>query len=346
VVLLAIAVLLLIFSIMQTRRPAAGSQNGFLVQGGQSPFYAAAGNGLAVATTDSIQLFASNGRCAASAQVESLSPVCSGSALLGIYYDLESSRIYALYPDGSRRETELDGTPLFADVNETGLASVLWEKTDGRSCVMVYDTDLTPLFRWDAGVALPLTARVSKDDILCVNCVSAEGGSLRFFRIDREDALGSYTAPGELILDFGFLSDGTVAAVTEDRLLLIRSGGELIAEHPFEGSHLSAFYLQGDFAAVATATGLSGGSEVLTTLDSAGQILGSCSAPRNTQALSASGDRLLVLFTGEEATLYSKTLQELVSYQPESDVTQIFLCGDGMAFFTGASGVTQIDFSR
>ena len=346
VVLLVFAVLLLVFSIVQNRRPAAGSQNGFLVQGGEAPFYAAAGNGLAVATTDSIQLFSSNGKCAASAEVTMRSPLCSGSALLSIYYDLESGHVYALYPDGMQRETELDGVPLFADVNETGLVSVLWEKADGRDCVMVYDTDLTPLFRWDAGTAYPLSARVSANDVLCVSCVTGEGSSLRFFRIDREDALGSFSVSGELIVDFGFLSDGTVAAVTPERLLLLTETGELVAEHSFDGSHLGAFCLRGDFAAVATATGLSGGSEVLTTISGTGQILGSCSAQRATRALSVSGDRLLALFTGEEATLYTRSMEEIISYQPEPDVTQIFLCGDGMAFFTGASGVTQIDFSR
>ena len=59
-----------------------------------------------------------------------------------------------------------------------------------------------------------------------------------------------------------------------------------------------------------------------------------------------SGSQLLVLFTGEESTLFSSALEEIVSYQPPEDVRQVFLCSDSRALFAGASGVVQIDFNR
>ena len=344
--LLIIAVLLLVLSIFQTRRPApAGIQNGFLLQSGEAPFYAAAGNGLAAATTEHIQLFSQAGKCVAQADVSLSDPVCAGSAVVSIYYDLGLPGMYALFPDGACRTVETDGGVIFADVNETGLVTVLLEKSDTLGTVMVLDTDLTPLFRWEAGTAYPVSARTSRDDLLGVCCVSPEGSTLRFFRIDREEEQSRFTLPDELIVDFGFLSDGTVAAVTDNQLLMLDSSGQVISVHPFEGSHLNAWSLQGNFAALATVSGLSGGSAVLTTLDSRGQILGSSNAPRNVEALSVGNNAVLVLFTGEESTLFNAALEEQVSYQPAEDVTQVFFTPGGMAFFAGASGVTQIDFN-
>ena len=67
---------------------------------------------------------------------------------------------------------------------------------------------------------------------------------------------------------------------------------------------------------------------------------------RGLLGLGSGGSQLLVLFTGEESTLFSSALEEIVSYQPPEDVRQVFLCSDSRALFAGASGVVQIDFNR
>lgn len=345
--LLAAAALLLVLSILESGRlPTLRGRNGFRLEGGEKIFYAQAGNGLAAATTEHIQLFSSGGKCAAKMPVDMTDPACAGSSLVGVYYDVGQEGIIALYPDGSVRQAQTEGPVVYADVNETGLVTVLLEKRGYKGCVMVYDTDLSPLFRWDAGSGYPLTAHISREDVLCVNCAAEGGSALRFFRIDREAEQAAFSSPGELILDFGFLSDGTVCAVTENRMLFLRPDGTLSAEHDFAGEHLDAFWLRGDFAVLATVTGRSGGSALLTTLDSRGGVLGQRRTDRDVTALSAAGEKVLVLFSGRESTLYSSALEEDVSFQPEEDVKQIFLFSDYRALFGGAEQVRRIDFSR
>ena len=348
VVLLIIAVLLLVVSIVESRHtlPFFRDRNAFSLDSGSSVTYAAAGTGLAAASDEHIQLFSSRGKCVAEADVSMTEPACAGSALLGVYYDVGQPGIHALYPDGTVRQTETPGPVYFADVNETGLITVLLEKSGYKGSVMVYDTDLTPLFRWDAGSGYPVAARISPDDRLCVSTVAAQGSDLHFFRIDREEEQALFSVSGDVILDFGFLSDGTVAAVAEDQLLLVRGDGTLAASHPFDGRHLDAWWLRGSFAAVSTVTGLDGGSAVLSTLDSQGHILGSRTAPRDVIALSGAEDRLLVLYAGEESTLFSSDLEEDISYQPGENMTRVFLSADGRAIFAGDTGAVQIDFDR
>ena len=347
-VLLAIAVLLLVVSVVENRRalPFLRDRSAFPVETGSPVVYASAGSGLAAATSEHIQLFSSRGKCVAETDVLFEKPGCAGCTLLGVYYDEGRPGLTALYPDGSVRQTETPGPVFFADVNETGLVTVLLDKSGYKGSILVYDTDLSPLFRWDAGSGYPVSARCSGDDRLCVGTVSAQGSELHFFRIDREEEQAGYSIPGEILLDLGFLSDGTAAAITEERIVFVRCDGTPAADHPFEGRHPAAWWLRGGFAAVSTVTGLEGGSAVLSTLGSDGRILGNCTADRDVTALAGAGDRLLVLYAGSESTLYSSALEEDISYQPDESMTQVFLSADGRAIYAGDSGAVPIDFDR
>ena len=64
-----------------------------------------------------------------------------------------------------------------------------------------------------------------------MNGAGDDGGYLRFFRIDREEMQAEFFAPGELIVDFGFLSDGSIAAVTETAVCFLSADGTLLSEH-------------------------------------------------------------------------------------------------------------------
>lgn len=346
-VLLVLAVLLLILSVFQARRPVSSlKQNGFLAGNGEAVLYAAAGNGLAASREDRIELYSPAGKSVAAFEVAFSDPMCAGGASVSVFYDNGKAGLHALYPDGAHRFTDTEGGVLFAEVNETGVVTVILDVVGAPGTVMVYDTDLKPLFRWDAGSGYPVCARVSADDVLCVNCASVRGGELHFFRIDSEDEQGCCLLEDELIVDAGFMSDGTLAAVSESGLWFIDSRGEQRARFSFEGGHLDAWCLRGDFAAVACVTGSTGGRGTLTTLDSGGRVIGSVDAARHAESVSAAGDMLLVLFTGEESTLFEEDLTEIVSYQPEEGVNRIFLTRGGMAYFAGPQGVTQIDFGR
>ena len=252
--MLCIAALLLVLSVVQSRTAvAARNRDGFQLRSGENVFYAAAGNGLAAATTSGAQLFTANGKCAASADFSMAEPMCAGGSQLAVFWDAGQNGIHALYPDGSTAESATEGGVYFADVNETGLITVLTDKDGYRGSVVVYDTDLTPLFRWDASSVTPVSARTTGKGTLCVNGAGEDGGYLRFFRIDREEMQAEFFSPGELIVDFGFLSNGSIAAVTESALCFLSADGSLLSEHRLGNAHLSAFLLRGDFAAVAAA---------------------------------------------------------------------------------------------
>ena len=341
--LLAAAVFLLIISILQARRPSVTlRQNGFLGANAEA-VYTKAGNGLAMADRDHIALYAVSGKCAAQAETLFHSPVCAGSPLLAVFCDTLSPGIETLYPDGTHKSADTEGPVNFADANETGLIAVIWKNSDDSGTVMVYDTDLTPLFRWDSGSSLPLAARTGGEDLLCVSTYDGDGGRLHFFRIDRAEEYLRVSFPGEELLDFDYLEDGTLAVVTERRLLLLDSAGEAVASVSFGSQQPKAFSVGGTHADVYAASAEGGTVTVLGTgMDSPVSLV----CPAGVKDLSGCGDELLVLYDNGESALYSRDLSEIVWYQPDGDADRVFLTPNGMAFFTGPAGVTLADFGR
>lgn len=340
--LLAIAVLFLGLSLGQSFSRSHKPDVVFSLSAGSDPAYAAAGAGLAAVNSTEAVLFSSGGARAAEAAVDYAVPACCASRYLSVFYDVGQPQFLTMTPDGKTQTVSAEGDVTFAHVNENAILTVISEKDGFKGCVMVYDRDLTPLFCWDAGSGYPVSARVSADDILCINTVSSDGSALHLFRIDRENDLAVYSVPEELILDFGFLNDGTIAAVTEDRLIFLNTAGEEIASHDFGGQTLCAFDLDGRFASVATGSGLAGSRAVITTLAPDGEILSSISTAQEVYALSSAGDELLVLY-GSEATLYSSRLEEDISRQSKETICQILLNADGSAYLCGLSGVHLVD---
>ncbi len=160
--MLCIAALLLVLSVVQSHTAAAvRNRDGFRLRSGENVFYSAAGNGLAAATTTGAQLFTASGKCAASADFAMTEPMCAAGTQLAVFWDAGQNGIHALYPDGSAAESATEGGVCFADVNETGLITVLTDKDGYRGSVVVYDTDLTPLLRWDASSVTPVSARTT-----------------------------------------------------------------------------------------------------------------------------------------------------------------------------------------
>ncbi len=344
-VLLAIALLLLAMSLLDLRRsPLQVERNGFQMGNAAGSVVCSAGNGVAAAGSSGIWLFTSTGKQAAADAVSLRDPLAAGCSLVAAFADRGGTELHALYPEGSARSTATDGAVSSLDVNPTGLITVISD-IQGTSCsVMVYDTNLTPLFRWNALTGVPAAARTSEQDLLCVGVRSGENSVLRLFRIDREEELASVVLPGEAVSDLGFFSDGSVCALTGRRLVFFSPELEELASFSLEGKLVAAHAFSGRFAALAVSEENDGSEPQLLSFDSAGVLLGRLVPERDVLVLSASGERLLVLFSGRESTLYDLSLAEDVSFQPPESTRQCILSPEGVGFYCGDDGIYRLLF--
>lgn len=317
----------------------------FVLMDGNEPCYAPAGTGLAAATTAGFQVFASDGTVTLEKIQPMDTPVCAAASWLCAFYDAGEADVVTVRPDGICQTLETEGGVSFVHVSDNGALTVVSQREGYKGSVTVYDRRLTALFRWDAGSGYPVTARVSDEGLLVVNCAGAQGSVLHGFHTDQEEEAFSYAASGELILDFGFLSGGSLAAVTESRLIVLDESGEEILSHPLPQAFLTAFSLEGDVAAVASSARSVGGTAVLTVADGRGRVLGELDTGREIRDLDTFGNRLIVLYP-TEATLYSSRLEDIISYQKVETTTRIFLRADGTALLAGPSGATGVYFGR
>ena len=337
----ALGGLLILFALLGIFRLGRGSGRWvepFAEAPGDSPCYAGAGNGLAVASENVLRLYNAKGECIRQEAASLTEPLCAADAYLSAYYSSGAPDITVVYSSGEEKTLETEGSVNFVHVNENGLLTVLTEKEGCKGCIMVYDRDLTPLFRWEAQSGIPVSARVSQKDRLCILCLSDYGSTAHFYRIDSAEPLGVYPSSGELLLDFGFLSDGTAAFISEERLLLLEEDGSELSSLSLGGHRPTAWSLTGAWAAAGT-----DGQELLLLAPDGTEHRAAVSAVP--EEMSQNRQFLLVLYP-TEATLYSAELEDLLSCQTDGSVLRVFLRTDGTALFCGVDGTDKVDFSR
>lgn len=311
---------------------------------GTGELFALVGDDLAVTSGTVIQLLAPSGSTLCAETVSMEQPALAASEELAAFYDVGARGVHILRPDGSSAFLDTEDAVLFVDADDQGRLAVVTRYPDYRGRVTVYGPSLTPLFAYDSGQSgYPLCARLGGKKSLAVCCVSESGSVLRLFEIDRETELGSYTGDGELIWDAEFLSDGTLAAMTEDALLLFNERMEPRGRRDFGDGYPADYCLTGDFAAVVLHRNRSGDAGELITVDSRGDTLGALELERGVTGLSCCGARLLVQYA-DELTLYDGELADDVSYQRVDNVLRALLRPDGSALLLSRYGVNLLWF--
>ncbi len=306
--------------------------------------FALSGDALAIASTSDFQLIARDGTTLLAAPADLKRPAIAASDTLCVFYDVGGTAMYAATPDGAYTDLTQVFNILSADVSEGGYLTVVTDSPGYNGRVTVYNSHLTALFRFESGESgYPLCARISPDKRLVVSCVSAAGSVLRFFALDSETELTSYTAEDTLILDFGFLNDGTIVAITDKGLLLLSSSLELTARMNFGSALLADYNLSGPYVTVLLHQSYSGNRGELLNVSSTGEILGTLPVDREVAGLSGRDGKLLVQYS-DELTLYDAALTDDVSYQHVENVKRALLCADGSAMLLSTYSADIVQF--
>ena len=289
----------------------AAAGEAFSYETGSDQVFALAGRGLAVASSTGLQLLDADGAIAARQILALGTPAVAASPVLCAFYDVGGTALRAAAPDGSCETMDTENIILSVTVNESGYLAVSTEQPGYKGVVQVFDPDLKKLYEWYSGAGYLLMARVSPDGKgLVTSCADESGGVLHFFSLDSEAEQASWLSEDELILEFNYLSDGTIAAVTENRLVFLDHSGKETVSYDFGGRYLKEYQIDGDYATVLLSQYRSGTGGAMVNIASSGTVLGQREIQRDPLSLSADGGQLLALYS-DGLVLYSEVMEEL-----------------------------------
>ena len=306
--------------------------------------FAMCGDKLAVASSVGAQLIEESGRvlCAESFAMDD--PAVSASVALSVFYDVGGTAMCVISPLAESILCPMEYPIRFADVSKGGHITVVTDYPEYRGRVTVYSSTFSPLFTLDCGVSgYPLAARVSNDEHLVINCVNSLGSTLRFYALNSEKELNCFEAGVQLILDFDFLTDGTLAVLSEEALYLLDSSGKLLSTVALEDMVLADYCLTGRCAYLLLHNDQTGQEGVLRSYSSKGDLVGELKLERDVYSLSALDRQLLVLYP-TELTLYHEDFGDDISYQRVANSTRCLMAGESKALLLGKSGAELIRF--
>lgn len=280
----------------------------FTYETGADQVFAPAGNGLAVASSSSVQLLDAKGETVFKQVVSFESPAVFASAETALFCDLAGTGCIVAGMDGSSRTLSGEREILTADMNGAGSFALVTAEPGYKGLVSVYNSACEKQYEWWSGTGYVLHAAVSPDNRnLAVLSVEKEGTVVHFFALNSETEQARVSFPDRLLYDLQYMDNGSLCAVGETGLVFLNPDGTTRGEYPLEGQYLLDYAVGSDLVAVFYSSYRSGAGGTLVTLDRNGGLLGSTALTRDVVSLSASAKQLLVM-TGGGLTLYNDSL--------------------------------------
>ena len=308
---------------------------------GSRTCYAASDRTFAAASTEGWQLFSENGDAVAADTRAMSEPACDISDAVSVFYSAGDTALQLAYPDGSVKTLDTETNIRFAAVNEKGLLAVITDREGYKGSVTVYNQQLQPLFRWDAGADRPVCARLSPRGRLAIGCSTEDGSRLLVFRTDRETPLYQRKAGGEHILDLNFLTEDSVALLTDSGLLIQDLDRGSVGSVKDVG-YPAFFESTGNLAVLVSTPERYGGRATVSVLSGGGDLLGTRHISGGILDLSVSKHRILLL-SAEELILCTRRLEVLASKPVKPGTEFISLRPDGTALAISPEGAALYD---
>ena len=284
------------------------AREAFTYETGADQVFASAGNGLAVASSSSVQLLNEKGQTVFKQVVSFETPAVFASGDRALFCDLSGTGCIVADTEGNSRVLTGERTLLTADMNGNGWFTLVTAEPGYKGLVSVYNSDCEKQYEWWSGTGYVLRAAVSPDNrMLAVLSVEKEGSVIRFFALNSEAEQARLDFPGRLLYDLRYMDNSSLCAVGETALVFLTREGKLTGEYPLDGQYLLDYTLGTDIVAVFYSSYRSGAGGTLVTLDRSGTLLGSLTLERDVVSMSAGGKQLLVM-TGGGLTLYDEAL--------------------------------------
>ena len=328
---------------------AASDREAFTYETGAEQVFAAAGDGLAVASSSSVQLLDAKGQTVFKQVVSFETPAVFACGDRALFCDLGGTGCIVAGTDGESKSLgvpagDSDRRLLSASMNESGWIALVTAEPGYKALVSVYNADCEKQYEWWSGSAYVLRAAVSPDNRhMAVLCADKSGTLLRLFALNSEELQAELGFPNELFYDVSYLDSGALCVIGDPGVAYVSAEGKLKAQYRTEGSFLLDYALTSDFVTLFVSDYRSGGGGTLLTLDGKGGVLGTAALERDVISLSARGKQLLVM-TGDSLVLYDQALVRQYANDTLMTAKRAILRSDGDILLLSAYAAERFGF--
>ncbi len=248
----------------------------FTFESGSRQVCAPVGNGLALASTNGIQLLDSGGSTAAKQVYSMKTPALTVCDTKAAAYDVGGTGICTVDMKGNVTQTVSDDPIISAAMNENGWLTVCTQASGYKGRATVYNADGQAVYQWNSGEGYLLKAEVSPGGkYLAALCAGESGGAVHLFALSSEKEQGAFTTPNELLTDMHWLTENRVCVLSQSRCAVIDRTGEQKGNYDFAGLYLTDYSFGGDgFAVLMLGKYRTGGTGTLMSVGSDGKLMG------------------------------------------------------------------------
>lgn len=276
------------------------TKEAFTYETGAEQVFSLAGDGLAIASSSSVQLLNAKGQTVFKQVVSYNMPAVFGSSKQVLYCDLDGTGCLVADMDGDSVNLTTDDENrkiLTADMNPSGWFAIVTAEPGYKGLVSVYNDACEKQYEWWSGSGYVLKAVVSPDNrSLAVLTIESSGTILHFFSLNKETPLAECTFDKTLVFDLSFLSNDLVRAVGDEGYYVVGMDGTIRGLFNFDGRYLLEYEFGSTaFTAIFVSEYRGGAGGRLITLNASGEVLAEVEMARDIVSMSAFGKNLLVM---------------------------------------------------
>lgn len=292
--------------------------------------YTTVGGGIAVISSDSMQVYRSDGTQTLNEKFIMESPAVCAGGQNALCYDIGGTAAKLFNKEKIVQSLNPDGNIISASMNDKGMACICCEESGYRGAVMVYDSYGTLVFKWMSGSGYVLNAAVSQDGgKLCVNTLTESGTNAVFLDLKDDEYSKACALDGEMLIDLAWGSDGTVRAISTTGLYELRAGKEAKLIYPFDEKHMDGYDL-GTNTIIVLKEFKSGGNCDIIRTDEYGESQTVASFEDGITSVSSTDANIAVLSDGA-LDIYNTRTCELKSHYDTQNYTKVFMRKDATA---------------
>lgn len=298
---------------------------------------------LAVLTDTALLLYNDNGGELVRRSHGYTDPLLKTSGAYLLVMEQEGTRLRLETRRSTVLEMEAENKIITGAVGSDGSFALVTKSTQGYlSEVCVYNKKGEKLYRRRFADQMVVAAAFSPDGKhLAVAGLTAQDGAIKStlntFQLSSTDPEASYEGVGVMLMDVKYFADGSLCAVGDTALWVVKPGGEMDVRLTYEDSQILGYAVDETYVGVVYRPHGSNTGGELTAVSSTGQELFSASFQGNYRDIAGSGDTLYLL-TSNQVCRAEKTGMAGTAEVPQ-DGLQAAVLGDKVVVL-GLSSLT------